>query len=201
MSRIARFAVLVAALASLFAVMSSSAGAVTWTNTGTSTVHATGVGGTLHVGVNHLVCTGATANGTTSPSGGTTFDVTGTVTFTPCVLAGQNTFVSCSYTLTALSHTGGVFGGTTAGNADVTCDAKLEASPQPGLCHISGATAGSYVNPAAAGGQGRLTLNTTSTLVVSNFGSTACPLGTGAGTLTEQSLFTTTANTPILNTD
>jgi hypothetical protein len=198
--RIARFAVLVAALASLFAVVSSSAGAVTWTNTGNTTVHATGVGGALHVGANTLSCTGATATGTAPAGGGSTYSVTGNVTFQPCTLVGQNTFVSCSYTLTAQTHTGGIFGGTTGGTADVTCDAKLT-SGSIGLCHISGSTVGSYINPSAAGGTGRLTLNTSSTLVVSNFGSTNCPLGTGTGTLTHQALTTTVGATPIISTD
>jgi hypothetical protein len=200
MSRFARFAVLVAALTSLFAVMSSSAGAVTWTNTGSTAVHATGLGGGLHVVNNTLSCTGATASGTAPAHGLTTYDVTGTVVFSPCTLVGQATTVHCSFTLTALTHTGGVFGGVTGGNADVTCDARLT-STGTGLCHISGSTAGHYVNPSAAGGTGRLTLTTSTSLVVSDFGSTHCPLGTGNGTLTHQQLITTAGATPIISTD
>jgi hypothetical protein len=201
MSRFARFAVLVAALTSLFAVMSSSAGAVTWTNTGNTLAHATGIGGALHVGSNTLPCGGATASGTApAHSAAAVYHVTGTITFQPCSLVGQSTIVHCTYTLTGLVHTGGVFGGVTGGNADVTCDARLAATGT-GLCHISGSTAGHYVNPAAAGGTGRLTLTTTNTLVVSNFGSTSCPLGTGNGTLTHLQLTTTPGATPIISTD
>jgi hypothetical protein len=200
MSRFARFAVLVAALTSLFAIMSSSAGAVTWTNEGATAVHATGLGGALHVGVNTLSCTGATATGTAPMHGLNAYSVTGHVVFTPCSLVGQNTFVSCNYTLTAQTHTGGTLGGVTGGIADVTCDARLE-SGSIGLCHISGSTTGSYINPSTATGTGRLTLNTTSTLVVSDFGSTNCPLGTGNGTLTHQVLTTTAGFTPIILTD
>jgi hypothetical protein len=200
MSRIARFAVLVAALTSLFAVMSSAAGAVTWTNTGNTTVHATGIGGTLHGPGGPVACTGATATGTAPAGGGSTYSVTGNVTFQPCLLAGQNTFVSCSYTLTATSHTGGVFGGTTNGDLDVTCDAKLTAG-SVGLCHISGVTTEHYVNPPGAGGTGTFTLLPSNALVLSNFGTTSCPIGTGTITLTHQALTTTVGATPIINTD
>jgi hypothetical protein len=200
MSRFARFFVLIAALTSLFAVTSSSAGAVTWTNTGNTAVHATGVGGGLHVGSNTLSCTGATATGTAPAGGGSTYSVTGNVTYSPCSLVGQSTTVHCSIALTASFHIGGIFGGSTSLSIDVSCDVKLTFG-SIGLCHISGSTPGSYINPSAAGGTGRLTLNTSSTLVVSNFGSTSCPLGTGPGTLTHQALTTTVGATPIITTD
>jgi hypothetical protein len=198
MSRIARFAVLVAALASLFAVMSSTAGAVTWTNEGNTQIHATGAGGRLHIGANTLACTGATATGDAPVhSAAATYVATGHVIFTPCTLVGQSTFVSCSYSLTGAAFTGATLGGVTTGAADVTCDARLEAGGI-GLCHIEGSTAASYTNPSAAGGTGRLTLSTSTTLTVTNFGSTNCPLGTGTGTLTHQQLTTTAGFTPIL---
>ena len=47
MSKISRLVVLAIALASLFAVLSSTAGAVTFTNDGGTAFHATGSPGTL----------------------------------------------------------------------------------------------------------------------------------------------------------
>jgi hypothetical protein len=200
MNRLTRIVLLITALTSLLAAMSSTAGAVTWTNTGNTAVHATGVGGGLHLGGNTFSCTGATATGT-APADvtGAVYSVTGTLTFSPCSLVGQSTTIHCNYTLTGVTHTGGALGGVTGIVADVTCDIRLTVGI--GLCHISGSTPGHYVNPAAAGGTGRLTLTTSTTLVVSNFGSTNCPLGTGPGTLTHQALTTTVGATPIINRD
>jgi hypothetical protein len=200
MNRLTRIVLLITALTSLVTVASSPAGAVTWTNTGNTAVHATGAAGTLHVGANSLSCTGATATGTAPAGGGSTYAVTGTATISPCSVVGQSMFYACTYTFTALTHTGGVFGGVTGGTAHVTCDLRLTGGGT-GLCHISGSTPGRYVNPSAAGGTGRLTLTTSSTLVVSNFGSTACFLGTGAGVLTHQVLSTTVGFTPIISFD
>ena len=193
MSRIARFAVLVTALMSLFAVMSSTAGAVTWHNSGDTNFHATGGPGTLSIGANNLACSGSTATGD-APLGSTVITnylVRGTVTFSPCTLAGQATTVGCEYTLTAISQSGSV----TSGVADVTCVARLTASGT-GLCHIAGSTGGQYTNPTATTTPGKVTLFASSTLVVTN--STAnCPLGTGNGNLTEQTI-TFTHRGPIL---
>jgi hypothetical protein len=201
MNRFARFTVLIATLTSLFAAVSSSAGAVTWTNEGATAVHATGAGGALHVGANTMSCTGATTTATAPMhSALTPYLVTGTITYSPCSLVGQNSTVHCNYTLTGLTHSGSTLGGVTGVNLDLTCDQRLTPSGF-GLCHISGSTSGSYINPSVAGGTGRLTLNTTNTLVVSNFGSTSCPLGTGPATLTHQQLTTTVGATPILLTD
>jgi hypothetical protein len=201
MNRLTRIVLLITALTSLLAAMSSTAGAVTWTNTGNTAVHATGAGGGLHLGSNTFSCTSSTATGT-APADQTSavYSVTGTLTFSPCSLVGQNSTIHCNYILTGVTHTGGALGGVTGVNADVTCDLRLAATGT-GLCHISGSTAGHYVNPVAAGGTGRLTLTTTNTLVVSNFGTTSCPLGTGNATLTHQALTTTVGATPIINRD
>lgn len=192
MSKIARFAVLVTALMSLFAVFSSAAGAVTWHNSGDTNFHATGGPGTLSIGANNLACGGSTAIGD-APVGSfaNSYSVRGTVTFSPCTLAGQATTVGCNYTLTALTQAGSV----TTGVADVTCVARLTAGGT-GLCHISGSTGGTYTNPTATTTPGKLTLLASSSLVVSN-SQVACPLGTGSGNLTEQTL-TVTHRGPIL---
>jgi hypothetical protein len=189
MSRIARIAVFIAALTSLLAVMSTTAGAVTWTNTGATAVHATTGHGALHVGSNALTCQGGTAIGTApAHSAASTYAVTGTITFTPCTLAGQATFIDCNYTLTGINWASGV----TAGSADVTCEARLHAGTQLKLCHISGSTPYSYNNSTGA-----LTLSQSSSLIVAN-GVSVCPLGTGTGTLTEQTFNTTAANRPVI---
>jgi len=195
MSRIARIVVLVTALTSLFAMMSATAGAVTWHNTGSTTVHATGGAGTLSVGANNLACSASTASATAPASSvGTTYSVPGTVTFSPCLLAGQNTFVHCGFTLTGTSFASGV----TTGVADVTCDVRLTASPAVKLCHIEGTSPGQYINPGAT--PGRVTLLTSGNGLTVTNGSSPCTLGTGAGHLSEQTLtVTSVAGSPVLN--
>jgi hypothetical protein len=197
MSRIARFAVLVAALMSLFAVMSSAAGAVTWHNTGDTAFTASNANaGTLSVTGVNLTCTGASATGT-SPAGstvGTTFTgATGTATFNGCSLSGLPTAVSCSYSLTtsaaATSGTPSVF----HGNADALCSVTQFGTE---ICKVEGLTSGSYTNPVSASSTaGRLTLNHSSTLRTTNGSGGSCILGVGEpATLTAQT-FTVTAGT------
>lgn len=197
MSRFSRVVVLITALTSLVAVLSSSAGAVTWTNTGGTGFHATGTPGTLSIGVNKLTCSGSTWTGTAPMSSTTSTIATGTAVFSPCSLAGQNTFVHCAYTLTGSLFTSGV----TFGATDVTCDARLTAAPANSLCHIGGSTPSTYTNPAGTT-PGRITLNASAVLVVSD-GNVACPLGTGTGSLTEQTINLTAPATasPIISRD
>ena len=196
MSRIARIVVLVTALTSLFAVMSSTASAVTWTNTGSTTIHATGGPGTLSVGANSLACATSTATGTVPMDfTGTVLSVTGTITFDSCVLAGQNTYVHCGFTLTGQAFDEP---GTTTGTADVTCVARLNSTNTP-LCHIEGTTPGQYINPSGTN-PGRVTLLTSGLgLTVTNASGSSCLLGTGAGHLSEQTLtLTSVAGSPII---
>jgi len=188
MSRIARFAVLVTALASLMGVVSATAGAVTWHNTGNTAFTAAGGPGTLSVGANNLACTASSATGT-APSGsvvGATYSVPGTITFSPCTLAGQNTYVHCGFTLTGTAFAAGV----TTGTADVNCVARLTAS-NTALCNITGTTPGAYTNPSGAN-KGKVTLLTSgSGLTVSHSSGTSCLLGTGTGHLSEQTITVT----------
>jgi hypothetical protein len=200
MSKFARCAVLVAALASLFAVLSSTAGAVTWHNTGSTAFTATGGPGTLAVGANNLACT-ASSGTATAPGGSTVatvYNMSFTFTWKPCSLAGQNTFLHCDLRLTGSLFSAGV----TAGSLDLTCDAKLTASPTVGLCHFSGSVPVSFTNPFGAT-KGKVTLTASNTLVVSNYNTTSCPLGTGTGTVSEQTLNVTngtpTTLGPVLN--
>jgi hypothetical protein len=198
MSRIARFAVLVTALASLLGIMSSAASAVTWHNTGSTSFTATGGPGTLSRGSVSLACTGSSATGT-APGGSTVatnYTVSGTITFSPCTLSGQNTYVHCTYTLTGTAFAAGV----TAGSAGVTCVARLTAT-NTALCHIEGSTPGSYTNPSGATA-GKVTINASNTLTVTN-SSSPCPLGTGSGALTHQTITVTggspTSLGPVIN--
>jgi hypothetical protein len=197
MSRIARLAVMVTALASLLGVMSATAGAVTWHNTGSTAFTATGGPGTLSIGSNNLACTGSSATGAAPALSTTSTIATGTIVFSPCNLVGQNTFVHCTYTLTGSTFSGGV----TSGAADVTCDARLTAAPANSLCHISGSTPGTYTNPSGST-KGRLTISASTSLTVTN-GNVSCPLGTGTGSLTEQTLNVTngtpTTLGPVIN--
>jgi hypothetical protein len=197
MSRIARLVVLGTALTSLFAVMSSTAGAVTWTNTGSTTIHATGVGFTISVGANNLTCTGTTLTGIAATDfTGTVYSIPATMTYSPCTLAGQATYYHCGLTLTGATFSSGV----TTGAADATCVSRLTASNTP-LCHIAGSTPYHYINPTAATSTpGRFTLTTSSSLTVSNSSGASCLLGTGTAELSEQTItVTTVAGSPILN--
>lgn len=172
MSRIARFAVLVAALMSLFAVMSSSAGAVTWHNTGDTAFTATSGAGTLSVTSASLACTGSDASGTTAATpfvGATWAAATGTATFTNCAIAGIPTSVDCGYTLTASSQSGGV----SSGNVDANCGVYQFGAQ---ICVIHGQTPGSYTNPSGTTA-GKLTLNHSATLKTTNGSGGTCPLG------------------------
>jgi hypothetical protein len=165
MSRIARFTVLVAALASLFAVLSSTAGAVTWHNTGSTSFTATGGPGTLAVtgsgGTNNLTCLNSSATGTAPASAATAiYSVTGTVVFGgPCKISGINSYVDCSYTLTGATFASPV----TSGNADVTCRAGFVGSAA--ICHIAGSTPGHYTNPSGATA-GKLKVTSSASLTV-----------------------------------
>lgn len=197
MSKITRVAVLAVSLMSLFAVLSPTAGAVTWTNTGSTSVHATSGSGTLHVGSNSLSCSAATATATAAADfTGTTYSVPGTLAFSPCQLAGQSTYIHCGFTLTGAAFASGV----TTGVADVTCVSRLTAT-NTALCHIEGGTVFHYINPTSATNTpGKITLTTSSTLTVTHSSGTSCLLGTGLATLTEQTFgVTSVAGSPILN--
>jgi hypothetical protein len=193
MSKIARFAVLVASLMSLFAMMSATAGAVTWHNRGDTAFTATNPAtGTLSVTGVNLVCHGATATGA-SPSaafGGTLYTgATGTVTFSPCFISGIPTHVGCTYSLTVSAAATGTTPPTFDGNADVTCDVTQFNTK---ICHIEGQTAASYTNP--EGAFGKLVLSHSNTLTVTSPAGASCPLGSPEqATLTTQTFTITNA--------
>jgi hypothetical protein len=194
MSRIARFAVLVASLMSLFAMMSATAGAVTWDNRGAANFTATNPAtGTFVSSGGTIGCHNATLTGT-APNNvpGTTYTITGTVTYSPCFLNGITTTVACGYTFTTSAAGPVVF----HGNLDVTCDVTQFSTR---ICHIGGQATAAYHNPEPAGVSGRLTVLHSNTLFVSNSGS-HCLLGTSNNpmTVTGQTFSTTSANPPTL---
>jgi len=191
MSRIMRFAVLVASLMSLFAVMSSTAGAVTWHNSGSTTFTATAGAGTLSSTGASLACTSASGTGTAPASTvGVTYSVSGTATFSGCTLSGISTGVDCGYTLTGTSQSGSV----TSGTVDVTCGVYQFGTK---LCHIGGSVSGTYTNPVS--GVGVLNLATGGNLILSNGPTGTCPLGNGdRGHLSALAFRTTSANPPII---
>lgn len=190
MSRIMRFAVLVASLMSLFAVMSSAASAVTWDNSGSTAFTATSGAGTLSSTGASLSCTDATGTGTApATTVGLTYSVSGVATFNGCRMSNIATTVSCDYTLTGTSQSGGV----TSGSVDVTCGVSQFGVK---LCHIGGSVSGTYTNPGVVG---VLNLATGGSLILSNGPTGTCPLGNGdVGHLTPLTFNTTSANPPVI---
>jgi hypothetical protein len=186
MSRITRLVVLVTALMSLFAVASSTAGAVTWHNTGNTGFTATGGPGTLSVGSSNINCTSADATGSSPVSTTTNTLATGTVRFTGCTAFFFPAHVNCNYTLTGQTQPTPT---TVNGTADVHCNVQITAV---GSCTITGTTQAVYTNPVDAGSPpGRLHLLHPGNLAVHNAG--GCP-ATGAGTLTTQTLSITSVS-------
>jgi hypothetical protein len=192
MSRLTHFAVLVAAMMSLFAMLSSSAGAVTWHNTGDTAFTASSTtASSLSVTGVFLTCTGGDATGTApaGPVSGTTYTLaTGSMSFTNCLGLSLPTPITCGYSLTtSTAPVGLVFSGT----ADILCSVTQFGTE---ICKIEGQTASSYTNPSGTTA-GKLTLSHSSTLRTTNGTGGTCPLGAGEPlTLTTQ-VFTITAGT------
>jgi hypothetical protein len=196
MSKFSRIVVLVTALASSFAVMPSTAGATTFTNTGGTSFHAVGDAGTLtatrHPGVgSNLSCTASTVTGTI-PSGVFTSE-TITETFSPCLLTGNPAHVHCHYTMVPTVITVNPPPAIEHGHITGTCTVRIVGSAMP-LCHIEGTTLGSYINPVLPSTTGRLTLRASSSMTVTHAnGATSCSslLGTtpsGPAHLTERTV-------------
>ena len=197
MSKFARLVVLVTALSSLFAVLSATAGAVTWHNTGGTAFHATGGPMTYSRGSVSLTCAGSTATGTAA--GGSTvaqhYNVVGTITYSPCGWSGQWLYIHCNYNFTGTTQP--VATGPVAGSMALTCVSRLTAT-NSSLCHIEGSTHGVYINPSVAT-PGRVTLVASNTLTITNAGN-PCPLGTGGLALMHQTItFTSVATSPHIN--
>jgi hypothetical protein len=194
MSKLSRLAVLVVGLMSLFGVLSSSAGAVTWDNSGSTAFTATSGAGTLSATGASLSCSGATASGTAPDSTvGVIYSVSGTATFDGCRLSNIVTTVDCGYTLTGATQDGAGMGSTITGTVDVTCDI---AQFNTKLCHIEGSLPGSYVNNTP----GVLNIGTNASgLTLTNGPAGSCPLGNGdTGHLTALTFVVTSAGSPTI---
>jgi hypothetical protein len=181
MSKMMRIAVLAVSLVWLFGVLSSAAGATTWTNSSDTNFTATSSNGILSVGAVSLNCTGATSTATgsapMSTPGAQPVVASGTVTFPSCRLAGQHATVDCAYGLTALSFSSP----DVTGLIDVTCSVYQLARED---CHIHGRTSGTYINPAGAV-RGALAIPHSASLAAFDGSGFRCPLGNNvAGTLT-----------------
>lgn len=143
MSRISRLVVLATALASLCGTLSSTAGAVTWTNDGATSFTATGNPGTWSSTGVSTSCLGADVSGTAPASStATTYLVSGTVILTSCVFAGSPSSIHCNYTWTATT----VVQPIVTGNVDWTCGIYISNTK---LCHLHGVDHVVYTNEAA----------------------------------------------------
>jgi hypothetical protein len=179
MSRIMRVVVLVTALMSLFAVMSSAAGAVTWDNSGDTSFTATAGPGSLSGNGKTLSCTSGDGTGVmgAAPFTGSVWTnaAHGDVTFTGCSLAGTAYAVTCTYGLNATGQTGTVTAGTIDLASPNGCTAKVGGVL---ACNIHGSNAGSYTNPTATVNGSLAIAASTTSITVSN-GVGTCPLGNG----------------------
>jgi hypothetical protein len=192
MSRIIRVVVLATALISAMAALTSSAGAVTWHNSGSTSFTATAGPGSLNVtGALGLSCTSSTATGVagTISTAATWKAVHGTVLFNGCLSGGVPSPTSCTYDLTALSWTGPTPAVTTT-VADVDC-AVFQFNAK--VCNIAGQVHSTYTNP--HGTPGRLSLFHPGALRTG----ASCVAGIGGpnepATLTSQT-FTVTTGSP-----
>jgi hypothetical protein len=197
MSKIMRIAVLAVSLVSLFGVLSSAAGATTWTNSSDTNFTATSAGSVLSVGAVSLNCTGAASTATGSAAmatpGVSPVIVSGTMVSPSCRAAGQHATEDCVYGDTGVSIVSGV----TTMTEDYTCDVYQLSRAS---CHLQGEMTVTYTNPAP---RGLFARSHSSTVRVFDGTGGRCPLGTNvAGTLTPVN-FTVTSGTggPVFSRD
>lgn len=201
MSRIARIAVSFAALTSLFALLSATAGASTWHNSGSTTFHATAGAGTLSSTSAGLVCpSGGTTTGTVAATPAVVpFDAwtafEGTMTWTGCTLGVTGYAVDCEYALITTSWTD-LTADITHAVASLTCGVFLQGTQ---VCHLVGVLQERYTNPSGAT-PGKLTIATGGGLTAFNGGVVTCPLGNGDRGHTSEFTFTLTsaAGSPVI---
>jgi hypothetical protein len=179
MSRIGRMCVVVASLLSVFGVVSSSVGAVTWSNDGGTSFTATGGPRTLSGGGLSLICSGSDVAGTaaTGPFVGTVWSaLSGSTRFTGCTIAGITTEQNCTWTFTATGHLPPV----TNGISDTTCETTQGATK---ICHFEGSQPAHLIQH----GDMRLILTESLTLTATSVPPGNCPLGNGVLATTSQS--------------
>lgn len=200
MSRRARLAVTVAVLMSLFAALSSTAGAATWHNSGSTTFHATTGPTTISSTGAGLVCTAGTVTGTVSTTPfvvpvGSWQAATGTAVFSPCTLGVSGPVVHCQFTVTAQTWTAGP-PAVTNGTVDLYCTTSLNGVA---FCVTEGGTVGTYTNPTGTTA-GKGTLPTGDPVTVTNGPGGTCPLGNGdIATLSDNTYnVTSVAGSPVV---
>jgi hypothetical protein len=190
MRRITRLAVLAAATMSLLGALTSTAGAVTWHNSGSTTFTATAGTATLSSTGAWISCLGATATGTApATTVGIVYSISGTATFSSCILSGIATGLDCAYTFTATLQGSGY----TQGSHDLTCGVYQFGAL---LCRISGSRFGEYQNQGTFT-SARLGFWSGATLVSQNGPIGTCPLGNGDVVSNSELWFNvTSANAP-----
>lgn len=190
MGKTTRLCVLVVSLLSVLGGLASSAAAVHWHNSGSTTFTGSGAAGTLSVTGITVSCSTAHATGTVPvTTTGTVFRSNGTVSFTGCTVAGSPWTLDCSYVMTGTAQDGVGMGSIITGTTDITCDSY---SSNVKLCHAGGTINGSYSNtvPAAA------TLNTGGSVI---YRGANCPVGDGdLAHLSPKTSNSTSANPPTI---
>lgn len=174
MSRILRVVVMAMALLAALTATASTAGAVTWHNSGDTAFTATGGAGTFSSTSVNLSCSGedTTAVVTATPAAGASWtSMTFTTRKTGCLVSGNDWPWECKRTFTAITQSGNV----TTGTLDTTCDIYLASV---NICHVSGTVTATYTNPTQPSTFGRFQTSTGGTLRIFN-GVSNCPLGNG----------------------
>jgi len=174
MSKTLRVAVLATALLSALTMMASSAGAVTWHNSGDTAFTATGGVMAFSSTSVSLNCSGSDSTGTvtSTPAIGATFvAATMTTQVTGCTVSGSEWPWECKRTFTGTTYSSGV----TNGTFDTTCTMYLGSTP---TCELSGSAPATYTNPVAPSTLGSFRLPTSTSLRVGN-ALVTCPLGNG----------------------
>jgi hypothetical protein len=194
MTTMNRLAVLAVGMLSLCGGLASSAGAVTWDNSGSTTVTATAGAVTLSSTGTTLSCAGSTATAT-APNNvvGPVYASSGTATFNGCLLSGIATGVDCGFTQTATSQDGTGMGSRVTGSIDITCGVYQFGTK---ICHLEGTASGGtgYVNNTPGVLNGPTTI-----LRLTNGSSGTCPMGSNDnGDVTPQVYTVTSANSPTI---
>jgi hypothetical protein len=191
MSRLMRLAVLVLGLVSLSGMVSSSAGAVTWDNSGATAFTATAGSSTLSSTSANLSCTSATSTATALNNVvGLTYAVTGAATYNGCTLSGIATTFHCGFTFTFTAQFGTGMGAQITGGVDMDCSISQFTVP---ICRAAGSLVGLFKNLTPA------VKNFVGGLRVTNAASGTCPLGNGDAAQVSSTTFTvTSASSPTI---
>lgn len=192
MRRLRQLVTLAFAATAVLAATASTAGAVTWHNSGDTAFTATGGATTATVPTFYpFKCLGSTTTGTTTPTpyGTPVWRITLTTTYSPCLSLPSERW-ECTRTFTALSQTAAV----TTGTVDTTCGLWVSSGSQSAeICQMHGDSQGSYVNPTAPSTTGAITL-AEATLLLTKGPTQQCIWGTGLPwTWTAHTLAITTA--------